>query len=107
MLIFGVLCFAAAVVLGGWRQACIVFEMRLPHNTPSAWRKPAVQILSWLVVALLSIVGSFILANWVELNLNSVIGNLSFGIFLVARYFLSMWFGGRRAYQDASDLNYE
>lgn len=100
MIILGIICFLISIAIGSWRQACSVYAVKYHFNCPRSWHSPAVKVVSWLMVAILAIAGSFILANWIQLNLNDFLGRFTFGILLLTRWLFSAYFGSYRAHKN-------
>ena len=109
MLIFiAIIYFITAVAVGAWRQMCGIYEAKLPYNVPSAWRNGFFRIGSWIFVAVLSIIFAFIFSSWIYYSVGEFIGQFSFGVLLVTRWFFSMFLGGFPAVKkvDEFEKNY-
>ena len=89
-----IVCGVSAVFIGAWRQACDIYERMLPWNCPRIWKNWGVQMFTWLIVALLSIVFSTVMATLIVLNIGDFIGRFSFGVLLVLRWHVSTLIGG-------------
>lgn len=97
LFILALVCFVLAVMIGSWRQSCVIYEVRLPYNLPRYWSYSYIRILTWLITAALSIIYSFLIASWVIENIGELIGKFSFGVLLLIRWITSNFFGARKA----------
>ena len=83
-----------AVIIGAWRQNCIFWELMDPYNCPRLWRTSASSIvLTWIATAVFSTIFAFIIATWIVNEVSDFVGRFSFGVLLVARWYISQLIG--------------
>jgi len=89
MFLIGLLAGFLAFTVGRWRHTCIFLAANNRANVPLRWRNPGIQIGSWLLVAMLSLVFA---ASWSLLihdYVNELLGMFGFGVLLVFRWVVS------------------
>jgi len=82
-----------AILVGAWRQMCIVLEVRAPFELPSAWRSVGVRLITWAASTGFSVFFAFVVTGWIIAN-ELPLGPFWFGVLLVLRWFASSLFAG-------------
>lgn len=100
-MIIALLSFLAAIAIGAYRQMCNVYFVQLPYNCPSSWRSPLFRFVTWIISTSLSVTYAFILATWIVEEVNVLLGQFSFGVFLSLRWLISVLVGAGPAMRHA------
>ena len=104
LMIIAVLSGLIAVLLGAYRQMCIVYSAEMSYNTPRLWNSRLARITTWLITATLSIFFGLVIATWIQINIGDFVGKFSFGVLLALRWLLSSIIGGVPAHKKVKEV---
>lgn len=90
LLVSGLVSFLLAIGLGIYRIRCTTLEIRVGiQATPAIWKSKVFQVVSWIIVAALSIWSAFISVAVANIFLPKLIAYFFFGAILVIRWGIS------------------
>ena len=107
IIIFGIGLLAGMLAfwLGKWRTNCIFWTNTSPVNVPRAWRLSWVPIVTWMVVAILSVVYATLWSGLVIEYVNYWLGVFLWGSLLALRWQVSGLAAARSYHKDRAELD--
>lgn len=107
LLIFGVGLVAGLLAfwLGRWRSTCIFWMSTYPLQVPTAWRRGWVQVTTWVLVTVLSLIFATLWASLIIIHVNDWLGRFSWGALLVFRWQASGFAAASRYHKNKAELD--
>ena len=85
--VLGPVAWLLAVVLGGYRQHCILCERKYHGiNTPPVWRKSAFRYTTWVIVIVFTLVSSAVFAEMASRTVPPLVALLVFGASIALQF---------------------